>query len=206
MGTGERSGASRYARVIASVLVTLTLVGCGGLTLLPYQTDINNSNFKSYQDVEVAYRTITPGTTHASDLDEMGFDATRSPNVEVLSYLGVIERFMPRDSMRFDTLAPPVQSCIEAREGCTAYVFRPEHIEKVRTGNFFLDVFGFQRTTMKTGWSAEVIILVQDGRVAYKVMSGKPRIEDFEDKIQPLGPFQDIGGAVIRTASRAAGF
>lgn len=195
-------GTRRYVRVIASLLITLALVGCGGLGLLPYQSDVQNSTFQSYKAVQTAYREITPGATPASDLSQLGFDATRSPNVEVLSYLGVIERFMPRDSIRFDNLAPAVQSCIDARDRCTAYVFRPARLHQERRGSFFLDVLGFQRQVVNYGWSAEVVLLVQDGRVAYKVMSGKPNIEDSHDSVQPLGPLQDIGGTMMKTAQR----
>ena len=111
---------------------------------------------------------------------------------------------MPRDSIKFDRLDPAVQHCIDARDHCTAMVFRPERLHQERTGNWFLDVLGFERTTVNYGWSAEVILLVQDGRVAYKVMSGRPNIQDYHDKVSPLGPFQDLGNAVIRTASSAA--
>lgn len=202
MSAGGRSGARRYATAIASVLLTLTLVGCGGLGLLPYQSDVCNSNFKTYQEVETAYGSIRPGTTRATDLAAIGFDSVGSPNVEVLSYLGVIERFLPRDSMRFDNLDPAVQDCVEARDRCSALVFKPQRLEQERVGNILLDILGFQRTTVNKGWSAEVVLLVRDGRVAYKVMSGKPRIEDMHDSVQPLGPLQDIGGTAIRAASR----
>jgi hypothetical protein len=52
------------------------------------------------------------------------------------------------------------------------------------------------------GWSAEVTLLVENGRVAYKVMSGRPNIEDSHQVIQPLGPIQDLGGTAVRTATR----
>jgi hypothetical protein len=194
-------GARRYARVVASLLVTLVLVGCGGLGLLPRKADIKNTNFRSYAAVQVAYQTISAGSTRVSDLGQIGFDAAQSPNVEVLSYLGVIERFMPRDSIKFDQLDPAVKSCIEAREGCSAYIFKPERIHEERTGNWFLDVLGFERETVSYGWSAEVLLLVQDGRIVYKVMDGKPRINNYHDDVEPLGPFQDLGGTVLRTAS-----
>lgn len=199
---GSRENVRRFARLALSITVTLVLVGCGGLGLLPSQTDEQTTNFKSYQAVEAAYKEISPGETPASDLGKIGFDSTRAPNVEILSYLGVIERFMPRDSIRFDALDPAVQSCIEARDRCTAYVFHPGQLHQERTGNILLDLFGFERTTISTGWQAEVVFLVQDGRVAYKVMSGKPNIDTSHDTVQPLGPLQDFGDAVIRTASR----
>jgi hypothetical protein len=201
MGEGRGDGTRRYVGIAASILVTLVLVGCGGLGLLPRETDIKNSSFKSYKEVEVAYQQIAPGHTRTSDLVEMGFDSNDSPNVEVLSYLGVIERFIPRDSIRFDNLDPVVQQCIEARDRCTGFVFHPERLHEERLGNWALDVLGFQRTTVNYGWSAEIVLLVMDGHVAYKVMSGKPHIEDFHHKVEPLGPFQDLGGTVLHTAS-----
>ena len=201
---GNGLNARRYAGVAASALVTLVLVGCGGLGLLPRESDVRNTSFKSYKEVEVAYQQIAPGVTRTTDLTEMGFDSSDSPNVEVLSYIGVIERFIPRDSIRFDNLDPVVQQCITARDRCTGYVFHPERLHKERLGNWFLDVLGFQRTVVNYGWSAEIVLLVMDGRVSYKVMSGRPHIEDFHHDVEPLGPFQDLGGTVLHTASAAA--
>lgn len=202
----ERMGVEtrRYAGVAASVLVTLVLVGCGGLGLLPRESEVKNTSFKSYREVEVAYQEIQPGQTRTDDLVQIGFDSNDSPNVEVLSYLGVIERFIPRDSIRFDSLDPVVQQCIEARDRCSGFVFHPERLHKERLGSLFLDILGFQRTTVNYGWSAEVVLLVMDGHVTYKVMSGHPHIEDFHHDVEPLGPFQDLGGTVMHTASAAA--
>ena len=206
MVEGHGENTRRYVRVAASVLVTLVLVGCGGLGLLPRETDVKNTSFKSYDEVQVAYRQIAPGQTRTGDLSVMGFDSNDSPNVEVLSYLGVIERFIPRDSIRFDNLDPVVQQCIGARDRCTGYVFHPERLHKERLGNWFLDVLGFERTTVNYGWSAEIVVLVMDGHVAYKVMSGHPHIEDFHHDVEPLGPFQDMGGTVLHTASAVTKF
>src|SRR5215469_6207439 len=110
MPEGKRGGTSRYARVVASLIVTLGLVGCGGLGLLPRKADIKNTNFRSYAAVQTAYQTIAPGTTRESDLSQIGFDAAQSRNVELLSYLCVIEHFMPRDSIKYDQLDPAVQT------------------------------------------------------------------------------------------------
>ena len=171
-------GSRRYARIAGVLAITLALVGCGGLSLLPHRTDLaEDQNFQTYDQVADAYKDIVPGQTREADLNKLGFNAAIQPNAEVISYLGVIERFMPRDSIRFDHLALPVKACIEAQERCSAYVFRPSRLEQDRTGSIFLDLMGFERTTLDHGWAAEVVLLMQDGRVAYKVMSGKPHID-----------------------------
>ena len=203
MKNSEGRGTRRTARIVISVTFMLSLVGCGGLGLLPHESKVSASqNFLTYDQVTAAYTTIVPGETRISDLSKLGFDTATTPNVEILSYLGVIERFMPRNSISFDHLAQPVQACIEAQERCSAFVFHPDHIESHRMGSIFLDLLGFERQTLNTGWSAEVVLLVQDGRVAYKLMSGRPRIEDTNDSVQPLGPLQDIGNTAFRAASR----
>lgn len=202
MDNGFASGHSRGLKLFVSTVLMLSLVGCGGLGLLPHESKASANNFQTYEQVQAAYAGVTPGATRLTDLPKLGFDSATTPNVEVLSYLGVIERFMPRNTMSYDRLAPQVQSCIEAQDRCSAFVFHPQHVESRRTGNFFLDLLGFERQTVDSGWSAEVVLLMQDGRVAYKVMSGRPRIDETHDEISPLGPLQDMGNAVTRTASR----
>jgi len=193
-------GSANTARIATATVVGLALFlgGCGG-TLLPEQTDHTNGKFKTFDDVKIAYERVQPGHTRVADLPSMGFDLTE-PNVEQLSYLGVMERFMPRANMTQDEIAPEVRNCIRSRDHCMAYVFRPSMVHSERTGDTMLDVFGFDRTTINHGWSAEVTILVQDDRVAYKVISSKPHIEETHEKVQPLGPLQDLGNAVVPAA------
>lgn len=193
---------SRGLKLFASAILMLSLVGCGGLGLLPHESKVSSNSFQTYEQVQAAYADITPGVTRLTELPKLGFDTAATPNIEILSYLGVIERFMPRNTMSYDKLAPQVQSCIESQDRCSAFVFHPQHVEARRTGNFFLDLLGFERQTVNSGWTAEVVLLMQDGRVSYKVMSGRPRIDEVHDQISPLGPLQDVGNTVTRTASR----
>jgi hypothetical protein len=202
MDNGVMGGSGRGLKTFISATFMLSLVGCGGLGLLPHESKVSQNAFSTYEQVQAAYTDVVPGQTRLTDLPRLGFDTATTPNVEVLSYLGVIERFMPRSTMSFDHLAAPVQSCIESQDRCSAFVFHPQHVESRRMGNFFLDLFGFERRTVDTGWTAEVVLLMQDGHVAYKLMSGRPRIEDTHDQVTPLGPLQDIGDTVTKTASR----
>ena len=182
----------RFFGVAASILVATILVGCGGLGLLPSKSEMKNTSFKSYQDVEAAYAQITPGHTKPNDLLLIGFDASDSPNMEVLSYLGVIERFIPRNSIRFDNLDPIVQQCIEARDRCTGYVFHPERLHKERLGNWFLDVLGFQRTTVEL-WLVGRHRAARDGRTrGLQGDVGPPAHRGLPSQRAALGPFQDL--------------
>ena len=191
--------ALRGLMLVAALVAASTALSACGSTFLPKQTDTANGGFKSYSELQSSYDKVVPGRTRVSELSKLGFDAS-APNVEQLSYLGVMDRFMPRANVRYNDLAPQVQACLHARERCAALVFRPSLVFSHRTGNTMLDVFGFDRTTVNNGWSAEVTLLIQSDRVTYKVISGKPRIEETHEKVQPLGPLQDLGGAVVPAA------
>lgn len=186
------------------MVAALAFVGCAGIGLWPYQTEISNANFRSYDAVQTAYEAITPGLTRQSDLGALGFDAGNSPNVKVLSFLGVMERFMPRDSIKFDELDPAVKACIEARDSCSAYVFRPQQHDEARDASWLFDSFASDQMAGRAGWSAEVVLLIQRGRVAYKFMPGQPRMDG--NIAQPIDSVQDFGSAAVHEARTAATF
>ena len=200
MVDGGFFGSRRYATLAAVSVVGLTLVGCASLGLLPDKTaTAQDQTFVNYHDVVAAYSNIVPGRTRVAELGRLGFDVAAQPGAETLSYLGVIERFMPRQSAGFDRLAAPVQSCIAAQQRCSAYVFRPAQLEQERTGNLLFDLLGFDHTTIDRGWTSEVVLLIQDGRVAYKAMSGKPHVEGYHEDV---GPTRYLGSRDI-TVSRS---
>lgn len=177
-------GSRRYATLAAVFVVGLTLVGCASLGFLPRRSELaRDRTFQNYQDVVAAYSNIVPGQTRTAELTKLGFDVATRPNAEALTYLGVIERFMPRESARVDRLAAPVQMCIAAQQRCSAYVFRPSQLKRERTGSLLFDLLGFDHTTIDRGWTAEVVLLMQDGRVAYKAMSGSPHMESYHEDI-----------------------
>jgi hypothetical protein len=208
---GVVGGIRRRWGLVLAVCTAMTLGACsaydsiasfGADLVLPTGDDVSETNFQSFDAVEAAYGNVVAGETRLPELATLGFDAANAPNVEKLSYLGVMDRFMPGSSLKFDHLALPVQNCIEAQERCSAFVFRPARIHSKRTGNVLLDMLGFDRLTIEAGWSAEVIFLMQDGRVVYKVLQGKPRIQEVHERISPLGPLQDIGGTAVGFAGK----
>lgn len=189
-------GAMSMRRNLTAMLLaagTFALGGCSTSALLPRETAANSTAFKTYNDVEAAYAAVQPGTTRTPDLARLGFDAGSTPNVDILSYPGITARFLPQDTKSLDHVPPQVRACIEAQTRCTAYVFHPQRFEIHHIGNTLLDVTGFEQKVVRTGWSADVMLVLLDGVVVYKIMSGRPLVEDARDSIQPLGLLQSIG-------------
>src|SRR5476651_244681 len=173
MANGERGESLRYATTIAGIIAVLALVGCGVLTLLPRQNDPVPTRLVTMRDLAAAYGRVRPGLTRASQLARLGFDPA-SGSAQALSYLGVMERFMPRDSIRFDRLDETVRDCIAARDHCTALVFRPLQRSYAPGRNVILSAFGLGAAAAGIDQPPEVTLLVRDGRVAFKMISGMP--------------------------------
>lgn len=192
---------SLLCMVLLATAGLVALAGCGGG--LPAQQGRSASPFETYDQVVESFDQIVPGMTHAEDLPNLGFDA-RTGDVDVLSYVDIEARFMPAAGVRWEQLDPAVRACIRAQLYCTGYLFRPSRDASNRVGALVPDVLGFQRITRRSHWSAEVTLLVMNGRVIHKVFSGHPRSETLEDRRQPLGPLQDLGGALAHAAGSAS--
>jgi hypothetical protein len=184
--------------VLVGTMGLVGLAGCGG-GLLPESQGRSASPFESYDQVVESFDQIVPGMTQAQDLANLGFDA-RNGNVDVLSYVNIEERFLPAAGVRWEHLDPAVRACIRAQIYCTGYVFHPSRTASKRLGALVPDLLGFQRITRSSRWSADVTLLVMNGRVVHKVFSGNPRTETIDNRRQPLGPLQDLGGALARSA------
>ena len=192
----------RKARAYAALALAMLLGGCGGI-LLPSQTEIDASRFESFKAVHVAFDDIQLGRTSVGEMAALGFDVQNDSNVAVLSYLDIVERFMPNSSMAFDKLDPAVQACIMARSACEGFVIKVERHRFERSGSLLLDLFGFLHTTTETGWTAQVLVLVQNGNVTHKLLSGEPNVQIVRNDVEPLGPVQNLSGIVMGVGSVA---
>lgn len=128
------------------------------------------TTWETFDDAHAAFNKIVVHKTRLNDLKELGFDPHVTPNIKVLNYLDIIERFIPNSSITKDDLHPDVRQCIELKEGCMGYDLDLDIIRKRRFGNL----------------------------VVYKLRSGQPNVDKVERKIKPHGPFQEVDGLVSR--------
>jgi hypothetical protein len=168
----------------------LFAAGCTGL--LPTADEQVESRWASYAETSQAFERIVPGDTTVAELTPLGFDPFDNPNVRILNYLDVIQRFVPNASIRLADLDPAVRTCLKATTACRAYEVSPRSLHKERHGNVLLDVFNFRRDTTTEGWSFDGLIVLNGDRVVYKLSGGQPSVAERERRKNPLGPFQDI--------------
>lgn len=184
------------AALLAALYISLT--ACSNA--LPRSERTMRSPWESFDEAMSAYEKIIPYETTTDDLKALGYDPYSTPNVKILSYLDVIQRFMPNNSIKQGDLDPGVDFCLKARERCLAYEATPGNSKTKREGNVLLDLMTFKRKTVDTGWFFNALIVMVDGVAVYKVWSGSPLISGEEIRKNPLGPLQGAGDAVLKAS------
>ena len=178
-------------RQILGVVLLAFAAGCGGI--LPHESSVDTTKFLTYEQVMASYNGIDLGKTHRNDLTKLGLDTRTTPNIELLSYSDIVDHFMPSETMKLEQVPANARRCMEAQDHCAGYVIQLQHSSKQRNGGVVSDILGTERDTVSNGWSAKIVLLLQDDVVVYKEISGRPYIEEHHNSSQPLGPLQDLG-------------
>ena len=131
-------------RMLSLIAMFVVLTGAGIAIALWPRASAAAQGFSSESQLMAAYARVHEGTP-VSKLAELGFDPVRAQR---LSALGLMEHFMPKDSVSFDSLDPAVQDCFGGRGDCSAYIVP---VAQSR---------------------AEAVLLVEGGKVAWKKMRG----------------------------------
>jgi len=182
-------------RLLAAILLALSLYGCSNA--LPRTEDTTRSRWNSFDEAMSDYEKITPYVTTVEELKGLGYDPYTQPNIRILSYLDIIQRFMPNQAITLDDLDPGLSFCIQSRNLCQAYEARPQKAKTKRIGNVLMDLLTFKRHTIASGWSFNALIVLSDGIVVYKVWSGDPIISGDKLRKNPLGPLQGVSGDTL---------
>lgn len=183
--------------------LALVLLNTGCKSLFPSDDAKTKTKWQTYDEAQAAFDRIILHQTTLEDLKTMGYDPHATPNVRILTYLDLIERFLPNASISMQDLHKDVRACIEAKDCCNAYELNLLVNNSQRYGNLFLDIFGFKKKTHITGWNFKALILAKDDLVTYKILSGTPYVDRYEKKLKPLGPLQDLESLVMKAATSA---
>jgi len=173
-------------------LFAFSFIGSGCSGMLPSIKQTTKSPWQRFADAKKSFDQIIPNQTIRKDLKKLGFDPFSVPNVKLVTYLELMKIFLPNQSIRMADIDPGVRSCLEARDACQGYEVSPERLDSQRTGSVFLDLLNFRRTTITTGWRFKALIVLKDDLVVHKIWGGQPKIDETEDKRNPLGPLQNI--------------
>lgn len=178
-------------RIMMIVTLLLSLLACSNL--LPAVKQSTQSPWMNFIDARQAFDKIIPNKTTETGLKKLGFDPLLTPNIRTVTYLEVIQQFIPNQSIQKEDLPKGIFECIKSQSLCKGFIVEPKILNSKRYGNAFLDLLNFRRKTITTGWKFTALIVLRNDLVIYKLWGGEPNIVEFEDKKNPLGPFQNIG-------------
>jgi hypothetical protein len=171
------------------VLIFL-LSGC--TNLLPNAENRINGPWNDYQQAQAVFDKITPYTTKVADLKLLGFDPKSNPNVKIIPFSELIRRFIPPSSIPGYVIDKGISECIVSQSDCECYELEQNYDGRKRDGNFWLDIFNFDRHVDIKGWQFNALILINNDFVIYKLTWGEPNKKRSESVNNPLGPLQSI--------------
>ncbi len=190
----------RRANWMAALLLSVPVVLSGCQGALPSEKQSMISPWSTFDQAKKSYDLIIPNYTTTEELEQLGYDPYRVPNVGILTYLDIIQRFIPTESIKVEDLDEGIQRCIRAREACYAYEATPSWRKKKRYGSVTADVMGFQKKERTIGWNFNALVVLIDDVVVYKIWGGVPNYVEDKKKRTPLGPIQnnmdDIKGII----------
>lgn len=181
-------------RKLALSLGLFLISGCA--TWLP-EAHTDTTSFKTFDEARAAIEALVPMKSDRKALEQNGFNPAKHPNMTLLTHADVVRRFLPSSILKREDLDPGILACLEARDACHGVEIIGAKISRERKGSFWADFLNFQRHTNTTGWRFNAVVLMVNDLVVYRSWSGQPAIDEKEVTRNPLGPFQDIGPAVV---------
>ncbi|MEA3354285.1 MAG: hypothetical protein U9Q33_10770 [Campylobacterota bacterium] len=180
-------------------LLFLSLFFTGCSSLLPSVVTKTAETWSSYDSIQTAYDSVEKYKTTKKDLHNLGFDPYKNSNTMILNHLDIMKRFLVTQSVKIEDLDIGLQECIRSKTECFAYETRMKYLKRKRYGSTLLDIFNFEKNTRETGWSFSSIIVVQNEKVVFKTASSQPKIDNNENRKNPLGPFQSMESILKNT-------
>lgn len=168
--------------------------------MLPEYRSTVESPWETFEQAKESFDKISPYNTTTGELANLGFAPFVTPNVKILSYLDIIDRFMPNASITKADIDKGILQCIEAKDTCQAYEIKLHKLRDERYGNVFLDLFRFKRKSHKYGWNFWALIVIRNEVVLYKIWGGQPKVDEYFYRKNPLGPLQEPAGLATDAA------
>jgi hypothetical protein len=184
-------------RLHTGVAKALALAGCllvgACSTLLPSSRTEVVSEWNSWDDAVKSLTAIEPYTATRQSVHAQGLDPKTNPAITVLHFADVLQRFAAATLIKPEDVDRGVRDCLQAGRHCSGYAIAVEKLHRQRVGNFWLDSLSFRRETVTTGWRVDVLLVFVDDALVYRLIGGRPTINEVDLRRNPLGPLQGWG-------------
>ena len=180
---------AKFRYVLIYIFLCTSLSGCG--SLLPVAKSRTESPWHSFDQAKTTLEKVVPYKSTRTELQALSLDPFYNKNIEILTYLDLVELFMPNSSFHKGDLDEGIRNCLDVQDKCYGYKIAVSNMESRRFGSVILDLFNFKRKSHRTGWKFKALLVLQDDLVVYKISGGTPKIDEYVYKKNPLGPLQE---------------
>lgn len=181
-------------KVVPSLVLVTLASACS--SMLPVSHS-DASSFQSFEAARDAVVALVPMKSSRKAAEKDGIDFAKQPNTKILTHSDVVRLLVPTGLLKREDLDPGILVCLEARDACNGLDITASRIAKTRTGNFFADFINYRQRTETTGWRFNALILYVNDLVVYRSWGGQPKVDELDVATRPLGPFQDLGPAMV---------
>ncbi len=182
-------------RLAVRLIFVLVAIFASG-SLLPKSRSETEAPWKTFEEVKRTFDSIEPRRTTLQELKQLGYDPYVNPNVTILNYSEVLNKYAP-NAVRDEYFEPGIRECLKTQTKCSAHSLDHRPIYRNRVGNFFLEFINYKRRTEITGWRFEAVVVVVVDLVVLKAWSGAPAISEVEESKNPLGPLKDNASTLV---------
>lgn len=194
---------------LAGVSIMLLVGGCSK-TMMPYEANIPDMPWKSFDQVAAAYKEVVEGKTTLLELQKLGFDLRRVSRAKEWNEIATRNFLLgPNQNTRVEDLPLGAQECLLAQGGCRAQEFPIGEEESRGMGNFFMNLFmekllNIQKNRKVSGWGHPVIFFyrLSDKVALFKLSDPMPTISDKRSKSDPMGWLDSAGGVIGRAVKK----
>lgn len=183
-----------YLNQTLSLSAAALLASCASVGVLPENSNKSQMPWASYAEAQTAYEAVKVNASTLGDIQTLGFDHAKVPNIKILNYVDVVNLFGP--AFKLDDMPAGIKTCVAAKEGCVAYAVRATQVKNKRDGNIAADLLGFQKHTSTVGWEFNATLVLVGDKVVYKLWNGTPDIKGSSREFNPLGPMQNMSGMI----------
>lgn len=184
----------RIVHLGCALALTLLMGGCS--SMLPKSLS-ESPTFQNFDDARKAIESLEPKKSDVTTLAGIGISPAKQPNTLILTHADIVRKVVNGSVLTREDLDPGIVTCLDARDACRGWEVNVARIAKARTGNFWADFLNFKRRTETTGWRFNALILMVNDVVVYRAWGGQPVVNEVDVNTNPLGPFQDMGPAVV---------
>lgn len=193
IGPVDRSLPRSRSALVSAIAVGACLLAGGCTSLLPSSRTEVVSDWRNYDDAVKSLATVAPYTSTRHSVHAQGLDPSRNPAITVLHFADVLQRFAAATLIEPKDVDRGIRDCLQAGKQCSGYAIAVEKLHRQRVGSFWLDSLSFRRETVTTGWRVDVLLVFVDDALVYKLVGGRPTINEVDLRRNPLGPLQGWG-------------